>query len=190
MQRFWSKCYSYRPFEAEVLIKMLQLQTVWSRVFFIKMLPTVTDLMKQVLIKCYLHLQTLWSRGFDQMLLTVTDIVKQRFWSNVTYSYRHCEAEVLIKHYRSYEAEVLVKMLPAPVVQWLQSRAVILLVAWGFSALTGSYPELAVLWAQWEGWDHRADLYPLYTGVSEDVVLIAWLTPQMLQFQGLVNTEW
>ena len=125
-QRFWSKCYlqlltfwsrdfdqnvtyNYRPFEAEILIKMLQLQTFWSRGFdqnvtysyrpfeaevLIEMLPTVTGLMKQVLIKCYLQLQALWSRGFDQMLLTVTDLTNQRFWSNVTYSDRPYEAEV------------------------------------------------------------------------------------------------
>ena len=29
---------------------------------------------------------------------------------------------------------------------------------WDFSARTGFYPELGVLWAQWEGSDHAAEL--------------------------------
>ena len=31
-----------------------------------------------------------------------------------------------------------------------------------FSALAGSYPELGVLCAQWEGWNHTAELHPLH----------------------------
>ena len=34
-------------------------------------------------------------------------------------------------------------------------------VKWEFSALTGSYPELGVQWAKWEGWDHTTELHPL-----------------------------
>ena len=45
-------------------------------------------------------------------------------------------------------------------------------VMWGFSALAGSYPELGVLWAQWEGWNHTAELHPLNGCVFEGVALI------------------
>ena len=40
------------------------------------------------------------------------------------------------------------------------------------SALAGSYPELGVLWAQWEGWNHTAELHPLHGCVFEGVALI------------------
>ena len=45
-------------------------------------------------------------------------------------------------------------------------------VMWDFSALTGSYPELGVLWVQWEGWDHTAELPPHCGCVFEGVNLI------------------
>ena len=59
---------------------------------------------------------------------------------------------------------------PAPVAQWLARRTVSrkvwgsnpIRVMWDFSALAGSYPELGVLWAQWEGWNHTAELHPLH----------------------------
>ena len=35
-------------------------------------------------------------------------------------------------------------------------------VMWDFSALTSSYPEPGVPWAQQEGWDHTAELHPLH----------------------------
>jgi len=43
---------------------------------------------------------------------------------------------------------------------------------WDYSALTRSYPELGVLWAQWEGWDHTAEPHPLHESVFERVALI------------------
>ena len=55
-----------------------------------------------------------------------------------------------------------------------------------FSALAGSYPELGVLWAQWEGWNHTSELHPLHGCVwgcySNDqhcrcCSSWAWLTP-------------
>ena len=51
-------------------------------------------------------------------------------------------------------------------------------VMWDFSALAGSYSELGVLWAQWEDWNHTAELHPLHGCVFE----------QVPQFAGLVNT--
>ena len=70
--------------------------------------------------------------------------------------------------------------LPAPVAQWLARRTVgrkvwgsnPIRVMWDFSALAGSYPELGVLWAQWEGWNHTAELHPLNGCVFEGVALI------------------
>jgi len=48
---------------------------------------------------------------------------------------------------------------------------------WDFSALAGSYPELGrVLWAQWEDWNHTAELHPLNGCVFEGVALISYLT--------------
>ena len=69
---------------------------------------------------------------------------------------------------------------PAPVAQWLARRFVgrkawgsnPIRVMWDFSALAGSYPELGVLWAQWEGWNHTAELHPLHGCVFEGVALI------------------
>ena len=69
---------------------------------------------------------------------------------------------------------------PAPVAQWLARRTVgrkvwgsnPIRVMWDFSALAGSYPELGVLWAQWEGWNHTAELHPLNGCVFEGVALI------------------
>ena len=69
---------------------------------------------------------------------------------------------------------------PAPVAQWLARRIVgrkawgsnPIRVMWDFSALAGSYPELGVLWAQWEGWNHTAELHPLHGCVFEGVALI------------------
>ena len=69
---------------------------------------------------------------------------------------------------------------PAPVAQWLARRTVgrkvwgsnPIRVMWDFSALAGSYPELGVLWAQWEGWNHTAELHPLHGCVFEGVALI------------------
>ena len=60
-------------------------------------------------------------------------------------------------------------------------------VMWDFSLLTGSFPELGVLWAQWEGWD-TAELHSLHECVFGDGVKLvdeqleyrssqAWLTP-------------
>ena len=68
----------------------------------------------------------------------------------------------------------------APVAQWLARRTVgrkvvgsnPIRVMWDFSVLAGSYPELGVLWAQWEGWDHTAELHPLHGCVFEGVALI------------------
>ena len=85
---------------------------------------------------------------------------------------------------------------PAPVAQWLARRTVgrkvwgsnPIRVMWDFSALAGSYPELGVLWAQWEGWNHTAELHPLNGCVFEGVALIIWPTLQVPQFPGLVNT--
>ena len=85
---------------------------------------------------------------------------------------------------------------PAPVAQWLARRTVgrkvwgsnPIRVMWDFSALAGSYPELGVLWAQWEGWNHTAELHPLNGCVFEGVALITWPTLQVPQFPGLVNT--
>ncbi len=70
--------------------------------------------------------------------------------------------------------------VPAPVAQWLARRTVgrkvwgsnPIRVMWDFSALAGSYPELGVLWAQWEGWNHTAELHPLNGCVFEGVALI------------------
>ena len=70
--------------------------------------------------------------------------------------------------------------IPAPVAQWLARRTVgrkvwgsnPIRVMWDFSALAGSYPELGVLWAQWEGWNHTAELHPLNGCVFEGVALI------------------
>ena len=45
-------------------------------------------------------------------------------------------------------------------------------VMWNFSALTGSYPAMGVLWAQWEGWDQTAELHEC---VFEQVPQIAGL---------------
>ena len=69
---------------------------------------------------------------------------------------------------------------PAPVAQWLARRTVgrkvwgsnPIRVMWDFSALAGSYPELGVLWAQWEGWNHTAELHPIHGCVFEGVALI------------------
>ena len=68
--------------------------------------------------------------------------------------------------------------LPAPVAQWLARRTVgrkvwssnPIRVMWDFSAL--AYPELGVLWAQWEGWNHTAELHPLHGCVFEGAALI------------------
>ena len=35
-----------------------------------------------------------------------------------------------------------------------------------FSALAGSYPELGVLWAQLEGWNHTAELFNHFADAS------------------------
>ena len=74
----------------------------------------------------------------------------------------------------------VVSVVPAPVAQWLARRTVgrkvwgsnPIRVMWDFSALAGSYPELGVLWAQWEGWNHTAELHPLNGCVFEGVALI------------------
>ena len=68
----------------------------------------------------------------------------------------------------------------APVAQWLARRTVgrkvlgsnPIRVMWDFSALVASYPELGVLWAQWEGWNHTAELQPLRGSVFQSVALI------------------
>ena len=44
-------------------------------------------------------------------------------------------------------------------------------VRWDVSAPTGSYPELGVLWAQWEGRNHTVELHPLHGCVFESVAL-------------------
>ena len=72
------------------------------------------------------------------------------------------------------------QIIPAPVAQWLAHRTVgrkvwgsnPIRVMWDFSAVAGSYPELGVLWAQWEGWNHTAELHPLNGCVFEGVALI------------------
>ena len=69
---------------------------------------------------------------------------------------------------------------PAPVAQWLARRTVgrkvwgsnPIRVMWDLSALAGAYPELGVLWAQWEGWNHTAELHPLNGCVFEGVAPI------------------
>jgi len=43
---------------------------------------------------------------------------------------------------------------------------------WDFFTLTSSYPELGVLWAQWEGWDNTAELHPPHMYIFEGVDLI------------------
>ena len=86
---------------------------------------------------------------------------------------------------------------PAPIAQWLVRRGLwvgrsgvwIRSVMWDFSALAGSYPELGVLWAQWEGWNNTAELHPLHGCVFDGVALITWPTLQVPQFPGLVNTR-
>ena len=87
-------------------------------------------------------------------------------------------------------------LTPAPVAQWLALRTVGRKV-WGsnpirvmrdFSALASSYPELGVLRAQWEGWNHTAELHPFHGCIFEGVALITWPTLQVPQFPGLVNT--
>ena len=68
---------------------------------------------------------------------------------------------------------------PAPVAQWLARRTVGRKV-WGSNPIShvGFFgpgrllPELGVLWAQWEGWNHTAELHPLNGCVFEDVALI------------------
>ena len=61
-------------------------------------------------------------------------------------------------------------------------------VMWEFSALTVSYLELGVLRAQWKGSAHRAEHHPLCGCVHWGVTVTTRLTPQVLQFLGLVNT--
>ena len=51
----------------------------------------------------------------------------------------------------------------------------------GLSALTGSYPALEVLWAQWElGWNHANELHPLHGCVFDSVAPIICLEKQQL----------
>ena len=84
----------------------------------------------------------------------------------------------LFKPLRSSRSKYIFQ--PAPVAQWLARRTVgrkvwglnPIRVMWDFSALAGSYPELGVLWAQWEGWNHTAELHPLHGCVFEGVALI------------------
>ena len=40
------------------------------------------------------------------------------------------------------------------------------------SALAGSYPDMGVLWAQWEGCNHTAEIHPLHGCVFKGVDLI------------------
>ena len=95
---------------------------------------------------------------------------------------------------------------PAPVAQWLASRTAgrkvwgsnPIRVMWDFSALAGSYPELGLLWAQWEGWNHTAALHPLRSrmryislwGCCSNYFSHANTagTAEVPQFQGLGNT--
>ena len=101
----------------------------------------------------------------------------------------HCRSE----HFKLYG---IITCTGPPVAQWLARRIVgrkawgsnPIRVMWDFSALAGSYPELGVLWAQWEGWNHTAELHPLHGCVFEGVALIIWPTLQVPQFPGLVNT--
>ena len=44
-------------------------------------------------------------------------------------------------------------------------------VTWDFSALTSSYPVLGVLWTQWEGLDHTAELGQFNRCMLESVPL-------------------
>ena len=68
---------------------------------------------------------------------------------------------------------------PAPVAQWLARRTVGRKV-WGSNPIShvGFFspgqllPELGVLWAQWECWNHIAELHPLHGCVFEGVALI------------------
>ena len=79
-----------------------------------------------------------------------------------------------------HKKEENTKNFSAPVAQWLARRTVgrkvwgsnPIRVMWDFSALAGSYPELGVLWAQWVGWNHTAELHPLNGCVFEGVALI------------------
>ena len=108
----------------------------------------------------------------------------------------NCLSSVLISVSRLFIPDEDIIIQPAPVAQWLACRTVgrkvwgsnPIRVMWDFSALAGSYPELGVLWAQWEGWNHTAELHPLNGCVFEGVVLITWPTLQVPQFPGLVNT--
>ena len=104
---------------------------------------------------------------------------------------------MILRHFWSrFLADGKFCCVPAPVAQWLARRTVgrkvwgsnPIRVMWDFSALAGSYPELGVLWAQWEGWNHTAELHPLNGCVFEGVALIIWPTLQVPQFPGLVNT--
>ena len=69
---------------------------------------------------------------------------------------------------------------PVPVAQWLAHWTVgwkalgsnPMRLTWDFSALAGSYPELGVLWAQWESWNHTAKFHPLHGYIFESVALI------------------
>ena len=87
--------------------------------------------------------------------------------------------EICIRIYFLFDTSNFLKK-PAPVAQWLARRTVgrkvwgsnPIRVMWDFSALAGSYPELGVLWAQWEGWNHTAELHPLNGCVFEGVALI------------------
>ena len=45
-------------------------------------------------------------------------------------------------------------------------------VVWDLSAQAGSYPELGVLCALWEGRNHAAELHPLHGYIFESVALI------------------
>ena len=60
-------------------------------------------------------------------------------------------------------------------------------VMWDFSALTGTYPELGVLWALWEGWDCSAKLRALQGCVFERGALTTGPTLLVLRFPDLVN---
>ena len=63
---------------------------------------------------------------------------------------------------------------PAPVARWLAHQT----AGWKVLGLNpvrvmaGSYPELGVLWAQWEGRNHSAELHPLHGYIFESVALI------------------
>ena len=81
------------------------------------------------------------------------------------------------KHFGlKYPVDIIqsLRSAPAPVARWLAHQT----AGWKVLGLNpvrvmaGSYPELGVLWAQWEGRNHSAELHPLHGYIFESVALI------------------